>query len=199
MGAVIVLQWLPPSHPLPSRSYDIDELNFKWLHPSRIRSRLYSSKKWKEREKEERKKRHVAHSVTLLGCSFFHSRGKLAGEQVKWAWNTFKRINKLVLFRSFVSRNRLIVTVKLFNRQPVWILSIIAYLKIIISSNNSNEIVDQWDKYLWYQVAARCRRGGNDQAIFHEIPRGCRNRPYSCNCGSARVNVINAQTRNTWL
>lgn len=40
-----MLQWLPPSHPLPSRSYDIGELNFKWLHPSRIRPRLYSSKK----------------------------------------------------------------------------------------------------------------------------------------------------------
>lgn len=46
-----MLQWLPPSHPLPSRSYDIGELNFKWLHPSRIRPRLYSSKKKKRKMK----------------------------------------------------------------------------------------------------------------------------------------------------
>lgn len=102
MGAVIVLQWLPPSHPLPSRSYDIGELNFKWLHPSRIRPRLYSSKKkWKEREggwgweeeregegrrergKKKKKERDtLPHSTTLHKGVPFYSRGKLAGEQV---------------------------------------------------------------------------------------------------------------------
>lgn len=91
-----MLQWLPPSHPLPSRSYDIGELNFKWLHPSRIRPRLYSSKKKKRkmkgkgegagarrmggegrgREREEGKKRERERETrcplcdTSQGCSF---------------------------------------------------------------------------------------------------------------------------------